>query len=94
MENKVVLPTEERLNHINSHAQKVLTELLKEYEIKYGEDTYEAEFVGDLFARLVMAHYMGYYTDKLADEASQSAQHIMHASGVVMEETTKLEDTP
>lgn len=90
----VIEPTEEHVGQINRHAHRVLTGLLEEYEGKSGDASYEAEFVGDLYARLIVAHYMGYFTDKLADEAAQTAHDLMLASGVVMEEVTEEEETP
>lgn len=89
---EAVLPTEERVTQINRHAQKVLVSLLKEFEDKAGEETYEVEFVGELFARLIVAYYMGFYTDKIAKDSQQAAHDLMAASGVYMEETTKAED--
>ena len=94
MEDEVVVPSEERVSQINRHAQKVLIGLLKDYEESQGEETYETEFVGELYARLIVAYYMGYFTDKLADEAAQAAHDLMFASGVVMEEATEEEETP
>lgn len=77
---------EEKHEAVNKHAVTVLEVLLKDLENKYGDEQYEIEFLGDLYARMIVSVYMGYYPDKMGKDAEEGAISLMNASGVDMEE--------
>ena len=63
-----------------------LKELLKELELNHGDVDYEVQFVADLYARIIVAVYMGFQPKLLANDAEESAFRLMELSGVEMEE--------
>lgn len=78
--------SEEKHDAVNKHAVTVLEVLLKDLEDNHGDEQYEIKFLGDLYARMVVSVYMGYYPDKMGKAAEESAIRIMNASGVDMDE--------
>jgi hypothetical protein len=64
-----------RRQAVNEVAAEVLPMLLAELE-KANEDNdtqYEINFLGDLYARLVVSVFMGYYPSRMADDAERAA---------------------
>jgi hypothetical protein len=78
--------TEERHNAVNLHAVKVLKVLLKDLETKFGNEQYETEFLGDLYARLVVSVYMGFHPQEMAKDAEAGALRLMKLTGENPEE--------
>ena len=78
--------TEERHEAVNRHAVNVLRVLMQELEDKYGDEQYETEFLGDLYARLIVSVYMGFRPQKMAKDAEAGALRLIRMSGVDMEE--------
>jgi hypothetical protein len=81
--------TEERHKAVNLHAVKVLEPLMKELEEKYGDEQYETEFLGDLYARLIVSVYMGFRPQALAKDAEAGALRLIKMS---VEHTEEDED--
>ena len=77
---------EEKHGAVNKHAVTVLEVLLKDLENNHGDEQYEIEFLGDLYARMIVSVYMGYYPDKMGKAAEESAIRIMNASGADTDE--------
>ena len=78
--------SEEKHEAVNQHAVATLEVLLKESEGKWGDEEYETEFLGDLYARMIVSVYMGYFPQKMGEDAEAGAMRLMKASGVDMEE--------
>ena len=78
--------SEEKHEAINRHAVAVLQVLLKDLENKHGDEDYETEFLGDLYARMIVSVYMGYFPEKMGKGAEDGAMRLMKMSGVDMEE--------
>lgn len=72
--------TEERHKAVNLHAVNVLQVLMKELEGKYGDDQYETEFLGDLYARLIVSVYMGFHPQEMAKDAEAGALRLIKMS--------------
>jgi hypothetical protein len=72
--------TEERHKAVNLHAVKVLEPLMKELEEKYGDEQYETEFLGDLYARLIVSVYMGFRPQMMAKDAEAGALRLIKMS--------------
>ena len=58
----------------------------KDLEDNYGNEQYEVEFLGDLYARMIVSVYMGYFPEKMGKDAEEGATRLMKLSGVDMEE--------
>lgn len=78
--------SEEKHEAINRHAVAVLQVLLKDLENKHGDEDYETEFLGDLYARMIVSVYMGYFPEKMGKDAEDGAMRLMKMSDVDMEE--------
>ena len=78
--------SEEKHGAVNKHAVTVLEVLLKDLEDNYGNEQYEVEFLGDLYARMIVSVYMGYFPEKMGKDAEEGAIRLMKLSGVDMEE--------
>ena len=78
--------SEEKHGAVNKHAVTVLEVLLKDLEDKHGDEQYEIEFLGDLYARMIVSVYMGYFPEKMGKDAEEGATRLMKLSGVDMEE--------
>ena len=78
--------SEEKHEAVNKHAVTVLEVLLKDLEDTHGDEQYEIEFLGDLYARMVVSVYMGYFPEKMGKDAEEGAIRLMKLSGVDMEE--------
>lgn len=76
-----IQPTEEQFEAINKQARKSLKRLLKQHEKTYANKEYEWEFIGDLFARMIVASYMGYNPEGLGQEADRAGKRIVELSG-------------
>jgi hypothetical protein len=66
-----------RRQAVNKVAAEILPMLLADLE-KANEDKdlreqYEVDFLGDLYARMVVSVYMGYYPSRMADDAEDAA---------------------
>lgn len=79
--------SEEKHEAVNRHAVTALENLLQESEGKWGDEDYETGFLGDLYARMIVSVYMGYFPQKMGKDAEDGAIRLMRASGVDMEET-------
>lgn len=79
--------SEEKHKAVNQHAVASLEVLLKDAEGKWGDEDYEIEFLGDLYARMIISVYMGYFPKKMGKDAEESAMRLMKASGVDVEDT-------
>ena len=79
--------SEEKQEAINRHAVSALEVLLKDSEVKWGDEEYETEFLGDLYARMIVSVYMGYFPQKMGEDAEAGAMRLMKASGVDVEDT-------
>ena len=69
--------SELRREAVNKVAADLLPILLANLE-KAGEDKdllklYEVDFLGDLYARMIVSVYMGYYPSRMADDAEDAA---------------------
>jgi hypothetical protein len=71
---------------VNSRAIECLQPLLQELEFRHGDEEYEAEYMGDLYARLIVAVYMGFQPKLLANDAEECAFKLMELTGIKMEE--------
>ena len=78
--------SEEKQEAINRHAVSALEVLLKDSEVKWGDEEYETEFLGDLYARMIVSVYMGYFPQKIGEDAEAGAICLMKLTGVEMEE--------
>ena len=74
-------PTDEQFEAINKQAQKSLKRLLKQHEKSYADKDYEWTFIGDLFARMIVASYMGYSPEELGQDADKAGQRIVELAG-------------
>ena len=79
--------SEEKHEAVNRHAVAALEVLLKDLEGKFGDEEYETAFLGDLYARMIVSFYMGYFPEKMGKDAKKGALRLMKASGVDTEET-------
>ena len=79
--------SEEKHEAVNRHAVAALEALLKDSEDKWGDEEYETEFLGDLYARMIVSVYMGYFPQKMGKGAEDVAIRLMKASGIDIEET-------
>ena len=69
-----------RTDAVNKIAAELLPILLANLE-KASEDEkllklYEADFLGDLYARMIVSVYMGYYPSRMADDAEDAAHRL------------------
>jgi hypothetical protein len=71
---------------VKERAAVCLQTLLQELEFRHGESDYEVEYVGDLYARMIVAVYMGFQPKLLANDAEESAFKLMELTGIEMEE--------
>ena len=83
--------SEEKHDAVNRNAVAVLEVLLKDLEDKHGDEEYETEFLGDLIARMIVSVYMGYFPQKIGQDAEDVAIRLMKASGVDMEKGEDIE---
>jgi hypothetical protein len=74
-------PTDEQFEAINKHAQRSLKKLLKNHEAAYGDQEHEWKFIGDLFARMIIASFMGYIPEELGKDAERAGQQITKMAG-------------
>jgi len=74
-------PTDEQFAIINKQAAKSLKRLLKQHEKNYASKEHEWEFIGDLFARMIVASYMGYNPEELGQDADKAGQRIIELAG-------------
>lgn len=74
-------PTDEQFEAINKHAQRSLKKLLKNHEAAYGDQEHEWKFIGDLFARMIIASFMGYLPEELGKDAERAGQQITKMAG-------------
>ena len=71
---------DKRTDAVNKIAAELLPILLANLE-KASEDEkllklYEADFLGDLYARMIVSVYMGYYPSRMADDAEDAAHRL------------------
>lgn len=78
--------TEERHKAVNLHAVEVLKVLLKDLEGKHGDEQYETEFVGDLYARMIVSVYLGFNPQEMAQDAEAGAIRLMEMKMVGYED--------
>jgi hypothetical protein len=71
---------------VNLRAVECLEPLLQELEFRQGDEEHEVEYIGDLYARLIVAVYMGFQPKLLADDAEGAALKLMKLTGIEMEE--------
>ena len=74
--------SDEKQKAVSQHAVVALEALLKDLEGKYGDEQYETEFLGDLYARMIVCVYMGYFPEKIGEEAEAAAIRLMKATGL------------
>ena len=79
--------SEEKHEAINRYTVATLEVLMKESEDKWGDEQYETEFLGDLYARMIVSVYMGYFPQKMGEDAESGVMRLMELTGVDMEET-------
>lgn len=70
-------PTDEQFEAINTHATKSLVKLLRQHEKSYGNSDYEWKFIGNLFAQMILAGYMGYHVDELGKDAEAAGERLI-----------------
>jgi hypothetical protein len=80
-EETCIAPTDEQFEAINKHAQRSLKKLLKNHEAAYGDQEHEWKFIGDLFARMIIASFMGYLPEELGRDADKAGKHIAKLAG-------------
>jgi hypothetical protein len=72
---------DKRTEAVNEVAAKVLLMLLADFEEvstdKNLQHPYEIDFLGDLYARMIVSVYMGYYPDVMGEDAIGAA-HRLH----------------
>ena len=78
--------SEEKQEAVNRYAVSALEGLLEDLEDKYGDEEYETEFLGDLYARMIVSVYMGFFPEKMGKDAEDAAIRLMKASGVEVDE--------
>jgi hypothetical protein len=65
---------------VNKVAAEVLPMLLADFEEvsvdKNLQHPYEIDFLGDLYARMVVSVFMGYYPSRMADDAEDAAYRL------------------
>ena len=71
---------DKRTEAVNKVAADILPILLANLE-KASEDEkllnlYEVDFLGDLYARMVVSVFMGYYPSRMADDAEDAAYRL------------------
>lgn len=81
MTEQLIAPTDEQFEAINKHAQRSLQKLLENHEKAYGDKEHEWEFIGDLFARMIVASFMGYIPEELGRDADKAGKHIAKLAG-------------
>lgn len=69
--------TEERRKAAKLHAVNVLKALLQELEDKWEDEQYETEFLGDLYARMIVSIYLGFNPRDMAEDAEGGALRLM-----------------
>lgn len=69
--------SEEKHEAVNRHAVAALEVLLKDLEDKYGDEEYETEFLGDLYARMIVAAYMGFCPDLMGADAVEGKNRLL-----------------
>lgn len=74
--------SEEKQEAVNRYAVAALEVLLGDLEGKYGDEDYETEFLGDLYARMIVSVYMGYFPEEMGKDAEDAAIRLMKASGL------------
>jgi hypothetical protein len=71
---------DKRTEAVNEVAAKVLPMLLADFEEvstdKNLQHPYEIDFLGDLYARMIVSVYMGYYPSRMADDAEDAAHRL------------------
>lgn len=77
--------SEEKQEAVNQYAVAALEGLLGDLEGKYGDEEYETEFLGDLYARMIVSVYMGFFPEKMGKDAEDAAIRLMKASGVELD---------
>lgn len=77
---------EEKFTAINKHTAAALEPLLQDLEKRHGDEEYETEFLGDLYARMIVSVYMGYRPERMSKDAEDGAIRLMQMSGIDMEE--------
>lgn len=69
-----------RRQAVNKVAAEVLPMLLADFEEvsldKNLQHPYEVDFLGDLYARMVVSVFMGYYPSRMADDAEDAAHRL------------------
>lgn len=78
--------SQEKFDSIHKQAVKTLGELLDGYDKLHGNEEEEVIFMGNLFANMIIATYLGYCPEKLGREAEEAAIRLMNEAGVSMEE--------
>ena len=86
MTEEVESDTTDFAGKVRNHAAACLQTLLEELESRHGKSDYEVEYVGDLYARMVVAVYMGFQPKLLANDAEETAFKLMELTGIKMEE--------
>ena len=74
------------VDKVRNRAAECLKPLLQELEFRHGDEEHEVEYVGDLYARLIVAVYMGFQPKLLANDAEECAFKLMELTGIEMEE--------
>jgi hypothetical protein len=71
---------DKRTEAVNKIAAKVLPMLLADFEEvstdKNLQHPYEIDFLGDLYARMIVSVFMGYYPSRMADDAEDAAHRL------------------
>ena len=78
--------SQEKFELIHKQAVTALGELLDGYDKLHGNEEEEVIFMGNLFANMIIATYLGYYPEKLGREAEEAAIRLMKEAGVSLEE--------
>lgn len=76
-----ITPTDEQFEAISKHAQRSLKKLLEDHEKAYGDKEHEWKFIGDLFARMIVASFLGYMPEDLGRDADKAGKHIAKLAG-------------
>ena len=65
---------------VNEVAAKQLPMLVTEYEEAMADEDlleqYEIDFLGDLYARMIVSVFMGFYPSRMADDAEDAAYRL------------------
>ena len=81
LETARIAPSDEQVAAINTYAQKYLKKHLLQHEKSYGSTDYEWKFIGDLFARMILASYMGYHPEDLGADAVAAGERLIRLAG-------------